>query len=544
MTESPRPPDRLVRMLAARACQPWAVKPDALYGFLAAVADLPATNQEIEDYAPVAVLPPLEIMDDVAVVRIAGIMWKGAPRILVRLGMATDTAVAAELVTRAADDADVRGILLEIDSPGGLMYGVQELADAILAARDAKPIVAHADDLCCSAAYLAASQAHVVLANRSSIVGSIGTFMVIDDWNRMLLNIGVDTRIVKSALLKGGDASGSAVTESELADAQRVVDDINAQFIEAVARGRGAAVDDVAALATGQVWLAPEALRLGLVDAAANANAALERASQPVTPGGTEYRAESQNGGPTMSLFGRRKQASAESAQDSPGAAQAEESQDPQDPQTQEGDAGSLTVTLVPQEAVDAGAAWRVDDGEWQESGATLELAAGEYRVSYQSVEGWTAPAEESVSLEAGQALAVEREYTDASAEEESSENEADETADADPDAPEAAAPMTAAQALKLAATVGAEKALEAQAAGQSVEQALLDHAAVLQQRLDAQSTAIDGTEALGSETAVPVGAADEKRRDGKPTAAAGDSRDLIGEAADAIKAKRNTNRI
>ncbi len=74
---------------------------------------------------------------------------------------------------------------------------------------------------------------------------------------------------------------------------------------------------------------------------------------------------------------------------------------------------GSLQVTIGPQGAIDAGAKWQVDGGEWQNSGDTVtELAEGNHTVSYSSVSGWSKPADASVSITVGETATASGTYT------------------------------------------------------------------------------------------------------------------------------------
>jgi len=254
----------------------------------------------------------------------------------------------------------------------------------------------------------------------------------------------------------------------------------------------------------------------------------VRRLASPEVNGRAIVPAESEEGAETMKLFGRRKPASDESAEVLAQAVKAEEeetqSAEGESPKAQEGETGGIKVTLAPQEAVDAGAMFVVDEGEPQASGTTVEgLAPGTHRVSYTEVEGYTAPPAEDVEVVAGAITEIEREYAAAETTEEP------ETPASEPEAQ-----MTAAQALELAKTVGAEKALAAQADGKSVEQALTEHAAELQAQLEVKTKAIEESEALGSKEAVAVVAADAKpdgKSDGKK-----DRDDLVDQAAAGMK--------
>lgn len=164
----------------------------------------------------------------------------------------------------AQNDPKVGGIALKIDSPGGTVAGVQDLADDIHAV--IKPVVAFAEDLTASAAYWLASQAHKLVASPGAFIGSIGVYAVVRDWSEFFESAGIQTFVIKSAQHKGAGATGSRITDEQLDNFQRIVDDIHGLFVGAVARGRNRSTADVQAWADGRLHAAAAALELGLID--------------------------------------------------------------------------------------------------------------------------------------------------------------------------------------------------------------------------------------------------------------------------------------
>ena len=198
-------------------------------------------------------------------------------------GWWSDTATTD--VRAALDDAMadplVKSILLLIDSPGGTIAGVAELADAIHAANVQKPVVAYAEDLMASAAYWLGSQASKVYGNSTAAVGSIGVFTVLPDFSRMAKNMGVDVQVVKSAPGKGAASFGTPITEPQLADVQKLVDATHDLFVAAVARGRGMPMDKAAALADGRVQIGQAAVESGLMDGVASLDSIIADMQSP-----------------------------------------------------------------------------------------------------------------------------------------------------------------------------------------------------------------------------------------------------------------------
>lgn len=187
------------------------------------------------------------------------------------------TVMVRRAVRAAAASESVKSIVLVIDSPGGQCAGLADLADDVAAAAGRKPVVAYVEDMCCSAALFVASQCSSVYANRTALIGSIGTLAVVEDWSRHYGAKGVDVHVVSSGSVKGAGTKGAPVTEEHLAEFQKLIDGYADQFVEAVARGRGMSEDDVRELATGQVWFPEEAMAFGLIDGVTTEDELMDR---------------------------------------------------------------------------------------------------------------------------------------------------------------------------------------------------------------------------------------------------------------------------
>ncbi|MEM1204785.1 MAG: S49 family peptidase [Acidobacteriota bacterium] len=169
-------------------------------------------------------------------------------------------------VRRYATDPDIHTLLLSIESPGGVVSGIHELADAIHEARGNKRVVAYTAELCGSAAYWIASQAEEFWAGPASIVGSIGTYTLLIDASRAYEDIGYKVFRVRSTELKGGGAWGTKIEQSTIDETQRLVNSLNALFVGGVARGRGVDMETAEAWADARVHVGQAAVEIGLVD--------------------------------------------------------------------------------------------------------------------------------------------------------------------------------------------------------------------------------------------------------------------------------------
>ncbi len=203
--------------------------------------------------------------DGVAVIPMAGPLFKGGSKF-----SSASTVDVRRAVRQARDDPEVRGILLHIDSPGGHVAGIQELADEVKATDKVKPVHAHLDDLGASAAYWVAAQARHVTANATAQVGSIGVVAIVEDTSGAAELEGVKVHVVATGERKGDFAPGVPVTDEALAALREEVADTHEHFLAAVSRGRGMRGKRLEAVADGRTWIASKALGLGLLDAVAS----------------------------------------------------------------------------------------------------------------------------------------------------------------------------------------------------------------------------------------------------------------------------------
>ncbi len=212
---------------------------------------------------------PTTIVGSVAVIPVAGVLAKDQD-IFQRLGLSDrPTLVDVEAaIKRAAADDDVAGIVLHIDSPGGTMAGTPGVAEAVFAARQAKPVIAWVPDLAASAAQLIASQAQRIVIGPAATMGSIGVYTVVHDMTKLAEKEGIAVEVFRSdgSYMKGAGEPGTALTDDQRAEIQRHINGMNDRFVQYMMRGRGMSRDQVKALNTGQTWIGSEAIAHDLAD--------------------------------------------------------------------------------------------------------------------------------------------------------------------------------------------------------------------------------------------------------------------------------------
>ena len=223
----------------------------------------PLTREPGQDYCGNEVdVDEMEIRGGVAYIPIGGaIGQKLTP--FDRGDGAVDVLDIMQELRDAQRDPMVRGIILDMDSPGGMVSGTPECADAVAACD--KPVYAFTSGMIASAAYWIASAADGIFTTRSAAVGSIGVYVPVIDLSQMYEQRGVKVELIKAGKYKGEGFPGTSLTKEGRAQLQTRVNYIYAMFTAQVRATRGDAIADETM--QGQIFLGQEAVSLGLVDA-------------------------------------------------------------------------------------------------------------------------------------------------------------------------------------------------------------------------------------------------------------------------------------
>lgn len=170
-------------------------------------------------------------------------------------------------VAEAANDSRVNAILLDIDSPGGEVSGLFDLADYIRAVdRQKKPVFAVLTESAYSAGYALASAARKIYVPRTGGVGSIGILWMHCDLSQALAEAGVKVTFVTRGARKADGAPELPLSPEALARAQRDIDTIGSLFETTVARNRGLSAEKIRDMEAG-TFLGADSVTVGLTDA-------------------------------------------------------------------------------------------------------------------------------------------------------------------------------------------------------------------------------------------------------------------------------------
>lgn len=168
---------------------------------------------------------------------------------------------------QALSDTNCKAIVFDVDSPGGSVSGVMELASEIYDARKQKPITAVVNSMACSAAYWLASAASEIVCTPSGQAGSIGVYMIHQDVSEAYAKDGVKNTIIKAGKYKTEGNPYEPLSDEARAALLSNVEDYYGMFVKGVAQNRGtsqAAVRD--GFGQGRSLLAANAVKANLVD--------------------------------------------------------------------------------------------------------------------------------------------------------------------------------------------------------------------------------------------------------------------------------------
>jgi len=186
-------------------------------------------------------------------------------------GEGSSAATVIEGLKDAVKNKNTKGIILNINSPGGSPVQSAYIYDEIRRLKKLHPdlpIYSVVGDLCASGGYYIASATDKIFVNQSSIIGSIGVIMNGFGFSNVLEKLGVERRLLTAGEHKAMLDPFSPVKTQETQHMQTMLDQVHQQFISAVREGRGDRLKEAETpdLFSGLVWTGSEGVKLGLAD--------------------------------------------------------------------------------------------------------------------------------------------------------------------------------------------------------------------------------------------------------------------------------------
>jgi protease-4 len=166
----------------------------------------------------------------------------------------------------ARDDEDIKGVVMRISSPGGVAYAADLIWDEVRLLADKKPVIVSMGSVAASGGYYIAAPATKILADPTTITGSIGVIAATPKLSGFKKKYGVSFHVITESERKGMLNMGSPLSPKDREILQSQADQVYNLFLSRVSAGRGMNVKRVGELAEGRVYTGVEAFRLGLVD--------------------------------------------------------------------------------------------------------------------------------------------------------------------------------------------------------------------------------------------------------------------------------------
>ncbi len=183
--------------------------------------------------------------------------------------------ISSDLVTFAKDES-IKAIILRINSPGGGVGATQEIYREVQKIAHQKPVVAAMGSVAASGGYYVAAPATKIVSNPGTVTGSIGVFIQFVRLEELMKKIGVDLEIVKSGEFKDMGSPDRTLTQRDREIIDALIQDLQSQFVAAVASGRSLSALKVREIADGRIFSGAQAKELGLVDFLGNFQDAVE----------------------------------------------------------------------------------------------------------------------------------------------------------------------------------------------------------------------------------------------------------------------------
>jgi len=182
------------------------------------------------------------------------------------VGAIMDSEAIVKQIYSAKDDINIKGVLLNVNSPGGSVPPSIEIAYAIKELKKVKPVIAYASGIMASGSYYSSIYATKIIANAGSIIGSIGVIMQSANVSKLLNTVGIKPQTVKQGLYKEAGTPTREWTIDERAELEQLTLDTYNLFVSDVATARGLDINNSKEFADAHIFSSKRALSVGLID--------------------------------------------------------------------------------------------------------------------------------------------------------------------------------------------------------------------------------------------------------------------------------------
>ncbi len=229
----------------------------------------------VVSYLASKLISEVDFQDKIAVIKIDGQIGVSS-KFLGDSGINPDTIL--NFIKKAKEDSSIKGVLIEINSPGGSVVGSKDIADAVKGID--KPKVAFIRDIGASGAYWVASSADAIVSDPMSVTGSIGVLGSYLEFSGLLEKYGVEYESITAGKYKDLGSPYKDLTSEERAILQNKLNKIYDYFVTEIANNRKLSKEKVLEIANGYIYLGTEAKEIGLVDYLGNKDLAINITKQ------------------------------------------------------------------------------------------------------------------------------------------------------------------------------------------------------------------------------------------------------------------------
>ncbi len=221
---------------------------------------------DVRDYAAHLPRPAEGPQGTIGLVYVVGAIVGGESGYDPMFGRVVGSSTMVATLDDVARDGDLDAVVIRVDSPGGDALASEEIWAAVEALRERVPVVVSMGDVAASGGYYISAGADDIVAEASTLTGSIGVLAVLFDASGLYEKLGISWDLVETNPAADFPTSTRPLTEEERATFRVLIEDFYRSFVERVAEGRERPVTEIEEVAQGRVWSGAQAVGAGLVD--------------------------------------------------------------------------------------------------------------------------------------------------------------------------------------------------------------------------------------------------------------------------------------
>lgn len=204
--------------------------------------------------------------DKIAIVYAVGAIESGKSEESGFGGQSMGSQTMVKAIREAAEDNTVKAIVLRVDSPGGSAIASDEIWREVVRAKEKKPVVVSMSDVAASGGYWISMSADAIVAEPTTITGSIGVVGMKPVLGGMYQKVGIRPQVLQRGKMSGISSLSQPFSPEERLLITKLMDTTYNEFVSKVSAGRGRAFEEIEKVARGRIWMGKQAKQLGLVD--------------------------------------------------------------------------------------------------------------------------------------------------------------------------------------------------------------------------------------------------------------------------------------